>query len=149
METFKRILLVEDDPKDVELTINALSEYCVVNEIAIARDGEEALDFLYRRGTFASRLEGNPVVILLDLKMPKLDGIQVLRHLKTDEQMRCIPVVVLTSSREDRDLVECYKLGVNAYVVKPIRFAEFVEAVRQLGIFWALINEAPPSSVKK
>lgn len=149
METFKRILLVEDDPKDVELTLNALSEYCVANEIAIARDGEEALDFLYRRGTFASRLEGNPVVILLDLKMPKLDGIQVLRHLKTDEQMRCIPVVVLTSSREDRDLVECYKLGVNAYVVKPIRFTEFVEAVRQLGIFWALINEAPPSSVKK
>jgi len=149
METFKRILLVEDDPKDVELTINALSEYCVANEIAIARDGEEALDFLYRRGTFASRLEGNPVVILLDLKMPKLDGIQVLRHLKTDEQMRCIPVVILTSSREDRDLVECYKLGVNAYVVKPIRFTEFVEAVRQLGIFWALINEAPPSSVKK
>ena len=149
METFKRILLVEDDSKDVELTINALSEYCVANEIAIARDGEEALDFLYRRGTFASRLEGNPVVILLDLKMPKLDGIQVLRHLKTDEQMHCIPVVVLTSSREDRDLVECYKLGVNAYVVKPIRFAEFVEAVRQLGIFWALINEAPPSSVKK
>jgi len=149
METFKRILLVEDDPKDVELTINALSEYCVANEIAIARDGEEALDFLYRRGTFASRLEGNPVVILLDLKLPKLDGIQVLRHLKTDEQMRCIPVVVLTSSREDRDLVECYKLGVNAYVVKPIRFTEFVEAVRQLGIFWALINEAPPSSVKK
>lgn len=149
METFKRILLVEDDPKDVELTINALSEYCVANEIAIARDGEEALDFLYRRGTFASRLEGNPVVILLDLKMPKLDGIQVLRHLKTDEQMRCIPIVVLTSSREDRDLVECYKLGVNAYVVKPIRFTEFVEAVRQLGIFWALINEAPPSSVKK
>ena len=149
METFKRILLVEDDPKDVELTINALSEYCVANEIAIARDGEEALDFLYRRGTFASRLEGNPVVILLDLKMPKLDGIQVLRHLKTDEQMRCIPVVVLTSSREDRDLVECYKLGVNAYVVKPVHFTEFVEAVRQLGIFWALINEAPPSSVKK
>ena len=149
METFKRILLVEDDPKDVELTLNALSEYCVANEIAIARDGEEALDFLYRRGTFASRLEGNPVVILLDLKLPKLDGIQVLRHLKTDEQMRCIPVVVLTSSREDRDLVECYKLGVNAYVVKPIRFTEFVEAVRQLGIFWALINEAPPSSVKK
>lgn len=149
METFKRILLVEDDSKDVELTINALSEYCVANEIAIARDGEEALDFLYMRGTFASRLEGNPVVILLDLKMPKLDGIQVLRHLKTDEQMRCIPVVVLTSSREDRDLVECYKLGVNAYVVKPIRFTEFVEAVRQLGIFWALINEAPPSSVKK
>ena len=149
METFKRILLVEDDPKDVELTINALSEHCVANEIAIARDGEEALDFLYRRGTFASRLEGNPVVILLDLKLPKLDGIQVLRHLKTDEQMRCIPVVVLTSSREDRDLVECYKLGVNAYVVKPIRFTEFVEAVRQLGIFWALINEAPPSSVMK
>lgn len=144
METFKRILLVEDDSKDVELTINALSEYCVANEIAIARDGEEALDFLYRRGTFASRLEGNPVVILLDLKMPKLDGIQVLRHLKTDEQMRCIPVVILTSSREDRDLVECYKLGVNAYVVKPVHFTAFVEAVKQIGVFWALINESPP-----
>jgi CheY-like chemotaxis protein len=149
MEAFKRILLVEDDSKDVELTINALSEYCVANEIAIARDGEEALDFLYRRGTFASRLEGNPVVILLDLKMPKLDGIQVLRHLKTDEQMHCIPVVVLTSSREDRDLVECYKLGVNAYVVKPVRFTAFVEAVKQIGVFWALINESPPGSVKK
>jgi len=149
METLKRILLVEDDPKDVELTLNALGENNLVNDIAIARDGEEALDFLYRRGTFASRSEGNPILILLDLKMPKLDGIQVLRQLKGDEQMRCIPVVVLTSSREAPDLVECYKLGVNAYVVKPVHFKEFVEAVKQIGVFWSLINEPPPGSVKK
>ncbi|MDD5171308.1 MAG: response regulator, partial [Syntrophales bacterium] len=141
--------LVEDDPKDVELTLSALSEYNLTNEIVIARDGVEALDYLYRRGNFASCPDGNPVVILLDLKMPKLDGIQVLRQLKADEQTRLIPVVVLTSSREDRDLVECYKLGVNAYVVKPVRYMEFVKAVKQIGVFWALINEPPPGSVKR
>jgi CheY-like chemotaxis protein len=149
METLKRILLVEDDPKDIELTLNALSEYNFANEIEIARDGVEALDYLYRRGTFAQRPDGNPVVILLDLKLPRLDGIQVLRQLKSDEHMRLIPIVILTSSRESRDLEECYKLGVNAYVVKPVRFPEFVEAVKQIGVFWALINEPPPGSVKK
>jgi CheY-like chemotaxis protein len=149
MEALKHILLVEDDPKDVELTLNALGEYNLANKVEIARDGVEALDYLFRRGSFTERPAGNPVVILLDLKMPKLDGIQVLQRLKADEQMRLIPVVVLTSSRESRDLKECYKLGVNAYVVKPVRFHKFVEAVKQVGIFWALINEPPPDGVKR
>ncbi len=148
MEPLKRILLVEDDPKDIELTLTALGEYNLANQIVIARDGVEALDYLYHRGTFAQHLAGNPVVILLDLKMPKLDGIQVLQQLKADEQMRLIPVVVLTSSRESRDLEECYRLGVNAYVVKPVRFSEFIEAVKQIGVFWALLNEPLPGSVK-
>jgi CheY-like chemotaxis protein len=121
MNTLKRILLVEDDPKDIELTIEALGEHSLANEIAVARDGTEALDYMYRRGIFASRPEGNPIVILLDLKMPKVDGIQVLNQLKSDERTRSVPVVILTSSRETRDLDECYKLGVNAYVVKPVR----------------------------
>jgi CheY-like chemotaxis protein len=149
MQTIKRILLVEDDPKDIELTLNALSENNLANEIVVARDGVEALDYLYRRGSFAQRPQGNPVVILLDLKMPRLDGIQVLRQLKADEQMRLVPVVILTSSRESRDLEECYRLSVNAYVVKPVRFTEFVEAVKEIGVFWALINESPPGSVKR
>jgi len=149
MNTLRRILLVEDDPKDIELTIEALGEHNLANEIAVARDGAEALDYIYRRGTFASRPAGNPVVILLDLKMPKVDGIQVLNQLKSDEQTRSVPVVILTSSRETRDLDECYKLGVNAYVVKPVRFAEFIEAVKGIGVFWALINEPPPGSTLK
>jgi len=145
MEINKRILLVEDDPKDIELTLAALEEYNLANEIVIVRDGAEALDYLYRRGTFKQRPLGNPVVILLDLKMPKLDGVQVLRQLKADAQLRLIPVVILTSSRESYDLEECYKLGVNAYVVKPVRFTKFIEAVKQIGIFWVLINESPPN----
>jgi CheY-like chemotaxis protein len=148
MEMPKRILLVEDDPQDVELTLTALGEYNLANEIVVARDGVEALDYLYRRGTFAQRPEGNPVVILLDLKMPRVGGIQVLRQLKADGQLRLIPVVVLTSSGESRDLEACYRLGVNAYVVKPVRFVEFVEAVKQIGVFWLLTNEPPPGSVK-
>lgn len=148
MTTLKRILLVEDDPKDIELTLTALDEYNLANEVVTVRDGVEALDYLYRRGDFAQRPEGNPIVVLLDLKMPRLDGVEVLRHLKADEQMRLIPVVILTSSRESRDLEECYQLGVNAYVVKPVRFAEFIEAVKQIGMFWALINEPPPGSEK-
>src|SRR5512141_1260063 len=149
MNTLRRILLVEDDPKDVELTINALGEYSIANEITVARDGVEALDYIYRRGAFASRPGGNPVVILLDLKMPKVDGIQVLNQLKSDEHLRSVPVVILTSSRETRDLDEGYKLGVNAYVVKPVRFAEFIEAVKGIGVFWALINEPPPGNIRK
>jgi CheY-like chemotaxis protein len=149
MSTLKRILLVEDDPQDVELTINALGEYNLANEIAVARDGVEALDYLFRRGAFESRSAGNPVVILLDIKMPRMDGIQVLHQLKSDEKMHSIPVVILTSSHETRDLDECYKLGVNAYVVKPVRFAEFIEAVKGIGVFWALINEPPPGSLPK
>jgi CheY-like chemotaxis protein len=148
MEKIKRILLVEDDSRDVELTLNALSEYNLTNEVVVVRDGVEALDYLYRRETFSSRPEGNPIVILLDLKLPRMDGIQLLKQLKSDEGMRLIPVVILTSSREDQDLEKCYKLGVNAYVVKPVRFTEFVEAVKKIGAFWALINEPPPGSVK-
>lgn len=149
MDTLKRILLVEDDPKDIELTLNALSEYSLTNKVEVVRDGVEALDYLYRRGTYASRSKGNPVVILLDLKLPKMDGIQVLKQLKADEQMRFIPIVILTSSRVSRDLEDCYRLGVNAYVVKPVRFTEFVEAVKEIGVFWALINEPPPGSVRE
>jgi CheY-like chemotaxis protein len=149
MDTLKRILLVEDDPNDIELTIGALSEHNLANEVVIARDGVEALDYLYRSGEFASRPDGNPIVILLDLKMPRLDGLQVLRRLKSDKEMCFIPVVILTSSRESRDLDECYGLGVNAYVVKPVRFAEFIEAVKGISVFWVLINELPPARVKK
>jgi CheY-like chemotaxis protein len=148
MKPLKRILLVEDDPKDIELTLAALEEYNLSNEIVVARDGAEALDYLYRRGEFKQRPDGNPVVILLDLKMPKLDGVQVLQQLMADEQLRLIPVVILTSSRESRDLKECYKLGANAYVVKPVRFTEFIEAVKQIGIFWMLINESPPNNLR-
>jgi CheY-like chemotaxis protein len=148
LDTFKTILLAEDDPRDVELTLDALSEYNLANEIANARDGVEALDYLYRRGKFAARPIGHPVVILLDLKMPKVDGLQVLRQIKADEQFRYIPVVILTSSQETRDLEECYKLGVNAYVVKPVHFADFINAVKGIGVFWALINEPPPNSFK-
>jgi CheY-like chemotaxis protein len=149
METLKRVLLVEDDPQDIELTFNALSEHNLANEIVVARDGVEALDYMYRRGAFALRPDGNPVVILLDLKMPRLDGVQVLRQLKSDETLRSVPVVVLTSSREERDLEEAYRLGVNAYVVKPVQFTEFVRVVKEIGVFWALINEPPPGRVKK
>ncbi len=144
MIDFKRILLVEDDPKDIELTLTALSENNLANEVAVARDGVEALNYLYCRGSFAGRPAGNPVVILLDLKMPRMDGLQVLRQLKADDQLSMVPVVVLTSSRESSDLKECYRLGVNAYVVKPVRFLEFVETVKQIGMFWALINQTPP-----
>lgn len=148
MEAPKRVLLAEDDPKDIELTLAALSEYNLVNEVEVVRDGVEALDYLYCRGAFASRPQGNPVVLLLDLKMPRLDGIEVLRQLKADDRLRAIPVVILTSSREGRDLEECYKLGVNAYVVKPVHFAGFIEAVKQVGAFWVLINEPPPGSAR-
>lgn len=146
MKDLKQILLVEDDAKDVELTLTALSEHGLANKIIVARDGVEALDYLYRRGTFAQHPAGNPVVILLDLKMPRMDGIEVLRKLKGDEQLRLIPVVVLTSSKESFDLEQCYRLGVNAYVVKPVRFIEFVEAVKHIGVFWGLLNQPPPES---
>ncbi len=144
MPALRRILLVEDDPNDVELTLEALSEYKLANEIAVARDGVEALDYLHLRGAHAGRPAGNPVVVLLDLKMPRLDGIEVLRQMRQEEQLRRVPVVVLTSSRESRDLEECYRIGVNAYVVKPVRFTELVEAVKHIGVFWAMLNEPPP-----
>ncbi len=143
-----RILLAEDDPNDVELSLIALADYHVANEVVVVGDGEEALDYLYRRGAFSNRAGGNPVVMLLDLKMPKVNGLEVLRAIKADEQFKTMPVVVLTSSREERDLGESYQLGVNAYVVKPVDFHEFVNAVKQLGVFWAAINEPPPGSVR-
>jgi CheY-like chemotaxis protein len=143
MKNLKRILLVEDDPKDIELTLAALSKHNLANDVVVVRDGVEVLDYLYCRGAFAERPPGYPVVILLDLKMPRLDGVQVLRKIKSDDQLHLIPVVVLTSSRESMDLEACYQLGVNAYVVKPVRFAEFVDAVKQTSVFWALINQQP------
>lgn len=145
----KRILLVEDNPNDVELILEALAEYKLANEVVVARDGVEALDYLHRKGTFGGRTDENPAVVLLDLKLPKVDGIEVLRTIKNDTELRYIPVVVLTSSREERDLVESYRLGVNAYVVKPVDFHEFARAVKELGVFWALINEPPPGSPAK
>jgi CheY-like chemotaxis protein len=147
MKTFKRILLAEDDPKDVELIITALNEYNLANDILVVRDGVEALDYLHRRGQFAKEPIGIPIVILLDLKMPKMDGIQVLKQIKSDQHLRTIPVVVLTSSSESQDLQTCYRLGVNAYVVKPVKFADFVEVVKGIGLFWALINEPLPNSI--
>jgi len=140
----KRILLVEDDPRDVELSMAALAEHRLGNEVVVVRDGAEALDYLYRRGPHANRTPGNPVVVLLDLKLPKVDGLEVLRVIRTDPNFNHVPVVMLTSSREERDVVESYRLGVNGYVVKPVEFHSFVEAVGGVGLFWAVINQPPP-----
>jgi CheY-like chemotaxis protein len=140
---YKNILLVEDDPRDVQLTLAALEEQNLANKVAVVVNGEEALDYLYRRGKFENREGGDPVVILLDNKMPKVNGLEVLKVIKGDEELKVIPVVVLTSSREAPDLLEFYKHGVNAYVVKPVDFSEFMEAVKQLGVFWAAVNEPP------
>jgi len=146
MEDLKRILLAEDSAKDVELTLSALEEKHLANKVDVVRDGEEALDYLYRRGPFQSRPDGNPAVVLLDIKMPKVDGLEVLRQIKSDERLKTIPVVVLTSSREEQDMVQSYKLGVNAYVVKPVDFSQFVDAIKEVGAFWAVINEPPPET---
>lgn len=146
MSNFKRILLAEDDPRDVELTLMALTESNLANEVDVVRDGQEALDYLFRRGAFENRTGNNPALILLDLKMPKVDGLEVLRAVRDDETVRMTPVVILTSSREERDIVESYKLGVNAYVVKPVDFSQFLEAIKQIGAFWAVVNQPPPSS---
>lgn len=144
----KKILLVEDNPNDVELTLEALKEHNLANDVEVARDGVEALDYLHRRGQFASRLQGNPAVILLDLKLPRLDGHELLKRIRADENLKFIPVVVLTSSREESDLEQSYQNGVNAYVVKPVVFSEFIAAVKELGLFWAVYNEPPPGSAK-
>ena len=146
---FGRILLVDDDPQDTEFTLAALEEYNLGNEVVVTRDGEEALDYLYCRGQFQGRTNDNPAVLLLDLKLPKIDGLEVLQIVKSDEKLSMIPVVVLTSSREERDMVASYRLGVNAYVVKPVDFHEFVNAVKELGMFWAIVNEPPPGSIKR
>lgn len=149
MDNLGRILMVEDDPKDVELTMMALEGYNLANEVVVTRDGEEALDYLYRRRKYSTRSSDHPAVILLDLKLPKIDGLEVLRQVKTDNILKVIPVVVLTSSNEEKDLVSSYKLGVNAYVVKPVDFHEFVNAIKELGVFWAIINATPPMSAWK
>jgi CheY-like chemotaxis protein len=148
MTDLKRILLVEDNLNDVELALEALGAHDLANEVVVARDGVEALEYLRREGPFAERPVGNPAMVLLDLKLPKLDGLQVLKEIKEDSALRTIPVVMLTSSREESDLVMSYKLGVNAYVVKPVDFDQFVVAVRQIGAFWAVVNEAPPGTIR-
>src|SRR5471032_123053 len=137
MHSLKRILLVEDSQRDVELILDALGTNQLANEVVHVRDGAEALDYLYRRGEFATRSDDQPAMMLLDLKLPKVDGLEVLRQIKSDPALKMIPVVMMTSSREERDLLQSYRLGANAYVVKPMKFQDFVEAVKQLGIFWA------------
>ena len=141
-----RILLAEDSAQDIELTLNALAEHNLSSAVTVARDGAEALDYLCKRGKFSGRENGNPALLLLDLKMPKVDGLEVLRTVKSDPRLRTIPVVVLSSSREEQDLVRSYELGVNAYVVKPVEFDKFLRAVRDLGLFWMFVNEPPPAA---
>jgi CheY-like chemotaxis protein len=140
----RRILLAEDDPNDVELTLRALATNNLANHVDVVGDGQEALDYLYRQGAYGGRPAGHPAVILLDIKMPRVTGLEVLRRIKADADLRATPVVMLTSSREESDLLESYELGVNAYVVKPVDFADFFDAVQKLGLFWALVNQPPP-----
>ncbi|HET8715648.1 MAG TPA: response regulator [Holophagaceae bacterium] len=147
MSELKRILLVEDNANDVELTLAAFEEHRLANEVVVARDGAEALDYLFRRGPHAGRVPGNPAVVLLDLKLPKVNGLEVLEAVRGDSSLQALPIVVLTSSREEPDLQRCYELGVNAYVVKPVEFGDFIQAVGHLGVFWALINQPPPGSL--
>ena len=144
----KPILLVEDNPRDLELTLLALERSQLANEVIVLRDGAEALDYLLRRNTYADRDDGNPAVLLLDLKLPKVDGLEVLRAVRATAELRSIPTVMLTSSREEPDLLRAYELGVNAYVVKPVEFKEFVAAISDLGVFWAALNEPPPGSLR-
>ncbi len=149
MKTLARILLVEDSPNDAEMTMEAFAECHLANEVVLVRDGQEALDYLLHQGAYKDIECGIPAVILLDLKLPKVNGMEVLRRIKTDPELKSIPVVIMTSSREERDVTEGYALGVNAYVVKPLEFADFVEAVKDLGVFWALINHPPLGSVRR
>jgi CheY-like chemotaxis protein len=142
----KPILLVEDNPHDLELTLIALERSQLANEVIVVRDGAEALDYLAARGAYATREQGNPAVVLLDLKLPKVDGLEVLAEIRNSATLKSIPVVMLTSSKEEQDLIRSYELGVNAYVVKPVDFGEFVRAIADLGIFWAVLNEPPPGS---
>jgi len=142
-------LLAEDSDHDVELTLAALEEYNLANEVVVVNDGSEALDYLYQRGKYADHHNGLPVVVILDLKMPKVDGLEVLRQMKADSNLKQVPVVMLTSSREEQDLVRSYQMGVNAYVVKPVDFQKFVNSIKQVGFFWAIINQPPPPTVKR
>ncbi len=144
----KPILLVEDNPRDLELTLVALGKSQLANEVISVRDGAEALDYLFCQGEYATRARGNPAVVLLDLKLPKIDGLQVLEQVRARPDLKGLPIVILTSSREEHDLVRSYHLGVNAYVVKPVGFQEFIEAIKDLGVFWAVLNEPPPGSIR-
>ena len=144
MIELRTILLAEDNPKDVELTLEALAERNLANQVIVARDGVEAMEYLRREGSYRDRKPGNPAVVLLDIKMPRMDGIEVLRAIRGDPALKRIPIVILTSSREEQDMIDTYDLGVNAYVVKPVDFHAFVEAVKEIGSFWAVINELPP-----
>ncbi len=146
MVEIRTILFAEDNPRDVELTLEALGDHNLANNVIVVRDGVETMEYLRREGKYKQRKTGNPAVLLLDIKMPRMDGIEVLRAIRSDSLLKMLPVVMLTSSREERDLIKSYELGVNAYVVKPVDFKEFIEAVKQLGVFWAVINEVPPLS---
>lgn len=137
------ILLVEDDPNDIELTLEALSSHNLANAVVVVNDGEAALDYLHKRNDYSTRASGNPAVVLLDIKLPKVSGLEVLADLKADNALKVIPVVMLTSSREESDLVKSYQLGVNAYVVKPVDFHAFIDAVKEVGAFWGILNESP------
>jgi CheY-like chemotaxis protein len=149
MAPLKRILLAEDNENDVELTLAALGEHNLANEVVVVRDGAEALDYLLGRGKFAGHANGLPVVVMLDLKMPKVDGLEVLHKMREHPELKRVPVVMVTSSREEQDLVRSYELGVNAYVVKPVDFQQFVASIKQIGFFWAVINEPPPGVLKR
>ena len=148
MVELKTILYAEDNPYDVELTLEALTDHNLVNNVVHVKDGVEVMEFLHCEGKYKGRKPGNPAVLMLDIKMPRMDGLEVLRAIRSDSTLKTIPVVILTSSREEQDLFQSYALGVNAYVVKPVEFKNFVEAVRQIGVFWGLINELPPNLVK-
>jgi CheY-like chemotaxis protein len=149
MKSWMRILLVEDSPRDAELILDALGGHRLADQVVHVRDGAEALDYLYCRGEFADRSDGHPALILLDLKLPKVDGLEVLRQIKSDTALKMIPVVMMTSSREEQDLLHSYQLGVNAYVVKPMKFHDFVQAVKEVGAFWGVVNEVPPGSLPR
>jgi len=149
MAPLKRILLVEDNERDIELTLAALEENNLANEVVVARDVAEALDYLYSRGKFVGHANGLPVVLLLDLKMPKVDGLEVLRQMRDETVLKHVPVVMITSSREEQDLVKSYQLGVNAYVVKPVDFQQFAKSIKEIGFFWAIVNEPPPGVLKR
>ena len=143
----RTILYAEDNPRDVELTLEALGDHNLANNVIVVRDGVETMDYLRREGKYSQRRPGNPAVLLLDIKMPRMDGIEVLKTIRGDDSLKMLPVVMLSSSREEQDLIKSYELGVNAYVVKPVDFKEFIEAVKQVGVFWAVINEVPPLGI--
>jgi CheY-like chemotaxis protein len=143
----RTILLAEDNPKDLELTLEALAEHNLANQVVAVKDGVEAMEFLRREGKYKLRKPGHPAVLLLDIKMPRMDGIEVLRAIRSDPTLKILPIVMLTSSREEQDLIKSYELGINAYVVKPVNFKDFVEAVKLIGMFWAVVNELPPENI--